>query len=116
MMKKNVWILLFVFVLTLITLGDETLPPQATVGERIKPPAYNDLWVKESLNLDIDSKILGVNIVAYRIQWFNGTWSGWYVPGVNDLYKKPGEPYRRYWACFNDPTHRYIQVKYPIVE
>ena len=40
--------------------------------------------------------------MAYRLRWFSGKWSGWFVPGVNDLYKKPGEPLRRFWACFND--------------
>jgi hypothetical protein len=24
-------------------------------------------------------------IAAYKIRYFNGNWSGWYVPGVNDL-------------------------------
>jgi hypothetical protein len=24
-------------------------------------------------------------IAAYKIRCFNGNWSGWYVPGVNDL-------------------------------
>ena len=32
-----------------------------------------------------DQIIDGVPIAAHKIRFFNGNWSGWYVPGVNDL-------------------------------
>jgi hypothetical protein len=62
--------------------------------------------------LSLDKEKLGVEIIAYRIQWFSGSWSGWYVPGVNDLYKKPYEPLRRYWACFNDHNFEIIYTAF----
>jgi len=72
-------------------------------------PKEDSRWV-DDLSLDPDVKLAGVKIVAYRIHWFSGSWSPWYVPGVNDLYQKTnlGEPERRAWACFNDHTHNYI--------
>lgn len=73
------------------------------------PPQHNTQWVN-SLDLDLDIRILNQKIIAYQIQWFSGSWSGWYVPGINDLYQKAGEPLRRVWATFNDHNYRYISV------
>lgn len=83
------------------------LDKQAYVGTYQFSPRYNNTWVTSSMNTNLDIKLLGVKIVAYRIYWSTG-WSGWYVPGVNDLYKKDGEPLRRYWACFSDHTFEII--------
>jgi hypothetical protein len=59
-------------------------------------------------------------IAAYKIQYSTGEWSGWYVPGVNDLsetYNSYAQecslPYkansmRRKWDLFYDHTHIYI--------
>jgi len=71
------------------------------VAEKLGPRA-DPRWVSNSLDLSLDQKLLGCKIVVYRIQWFDGDWSAWFQPGVNDLYIKSGEPLRRYWACFND--------------
>ncbi len=48
-------------------------------------------------------------VLNYRIQWFSGTWSEWYTPGVNDLDWKtnPDGSYRLVWAYFGDHTHEY---------
>lgn len=90
---------------------DAVLPELATQAKvfsvRLKP-RDDAAWVEECLNLSLDQKKFGCRIVAYRIQWFSGAWSGWFVPGVNDLYKKPGEPLRRFWACFNDHTFEIV--------
>ncbi|WP_017304413.1 hypothetical protein [Spirulina subsalsa] len=72
-------------------------------------PQDNSRWV-HSIDLDLDEVILGEKIVAYRIQWFSGHWSCWYVPGINDLYQKQMESLRRVWAHFNDHNHQYIAI------
>jgi hypothetical protein len=49
-------------------------------------------------------------ILQYRIEWFDGSWSPWYVPGVNDLDWKNNldGTARRIWSYFDDHTHEYI--------
>ncbi len=49
-------------------------------------------------------------ILQYRIQWFDGSWSPWYVPGVNDVDWKTNldGSQRRIWSYFDDHTHEYI--------
>ena len=83
---------------------------QAYVGTQAFIPQQDDEWVEQCLNLSLDQKKWGCKIVAYRIRWFNGNWSGWFVPGVNDLYKKSFEPLRRFWACFNDHAFEIIYM------
>ncbi len=88
-----------------------TLPElenQAYVGIQQFEPQRDQEWVSDCLNLNLDQRKFGCEIVAYKIQWFSGKWSSWYVPGLNDLYKKSGEPLRRYWACFNDHSFEII--------
>ena len=66
-------------------------------------------------------KLRNGTIVAYKIQWWNGKWSGWYVPGVNDMDCKfnqgagtcngvdtCGKGLRRMWSYFSDHVHTYI--------
>jgi hypothetical protein len=84
------------------------LAQQARVFSVRLRPRNDQEWVEACLNLSLDQRKFNCRIVAYRIQWFSGAWSGWFVPGVNDLYKKPGEPLRRFWACFNDHTFEII--------
>ena len=68
-----------------------------------------------------DREILGGEIVAYKIKWFSGRWSGWYVPGVNDAdskfnvrskscrnYPVHTKTLRRMWSYFYDHSHSYI--------
>jgi hypothetical protein len=84
-------------------------PTPTCAQEVASGPAKDSRWCSSTL-LTLDREILGVKIVAYRIQWFSGGWSAWYVPGVNDLYQKSGEPVRRVWACFNDHNFKYLAV------
>lgn len=76
---------------------DMVLPPQGH-------PAGWDL----GMSPDVDRRNYGGTVVAYQIQWFNGTWSGWYVKGQNDVDWKTNDDggSRRVWAYFTDHTHR----------
>ena len=49
-------------------------------------------------------------ILQYRILWFTGQWSPWYVPGVNDVdsLKNIDGSSRRIWSYFDDHTHEYV--------
>jgi hypothetical protein len=110
---KNSLVLLFAGVLlvcnmsTIFAEDSLDLDKQAYVGTCQFSPRADSNWVFSCMNTDLDTKLLGVKIIAYRIKWSSG-WSSWYVPGVNDLYKKNGEPLRRYWACFNDHNFEII--------
>ncbi len=110
-MKKSILILLFVLAFVSISSA-QSVPQQGTGTEVNSGPIGNNLWVTNCLNLNVDMQILGRDIVAYKIKWRKGGWSTWYFPGVNDLYIKQGEPFRRYWACFNDHTFMYIYNKF----
>ncbi|GEM_PF-3271035 len=43
-------------------------------------------------------------IKRYRLRWFGGKWSPWYVPGKNDFDAKTNRDgsQRLMWACFTD--------------
>jgi len=76
-----------------------------------------------NLDVYVDQKILkGCRVVAFQIKWFNGRWSGWYVPGVNDIDWKVNtglkrcngivishNTMRRIWSYFSDHYHTYIK-------
>ena len=74
-------------------------------------------------NRRADEIILRGTIIAYKIKWFSGPWSGWYVPGHNDIdvkfnrrAKRCSIPIyvnslRRMWSYFYDHTHKYIICK-----
>jgi len=79
---------------------------------------YNHGW-HQGLSQNIDNQILGGDIKTYRIRWFNGSWSGWFVPGVNDLDWKVNtnnngainNTARLVWSYFYDHAHQYIICK-----
>ncbi len=53
------------------------------------------------------------DIVAYKIQWFSGAWSDWFITGDNDVdwkHNLDGSK-RRVWSYFTDHNHIYIQCK-----
>lgn len=79
----------------------------------LQPTGRTPGWYK-GLNTEIDNKILGGNIVAYKIRWFNGSWSHWYVTGVNDIdhkFNTNSNDMRRLWSYFTDHQHQYILCK-----
>ena len=48
-------------------------------------------------------------ILIYRICWFNGGWSRWFIPGINDPDSKvEGE---RMWRYFSSHTYEYIEIQ-----
>lgn len=47
-------------------------------------------------------------ILAYRIKWFKGGWSRWFVPGVNDADSKVKGDLM--WRYFRDHESQYIQL------
>ncbi len=74
----------------------------------------NSLWHR-GMSANVDQDVLNGEIIAYQIRWFNGRWSGWYVPGVNDVDTKvnrnnsaKNNTLRRVWSYFYDHTHKYI--------
>ncbi len=82
--------------------------------------ATGDQRWTSGLSLDVDGELFVErgqrqwNVQAYRIQWFNGTWSGWYVAGVNDLDHKynPGpNTMRRMWSYFADHAHQTLACR-----
>ncbi len=80
------------------TCSDMVLPPQG------KAPGWD-----VDMSPDVDRRNYGGTVVAYQIQWFNGTWSGWYTKGQNDLDWKVNEDtgsQRRVWSYFTDHVHR----------
>lgn len=105
-----------------------TVPTQCTeVTEGPRGKGGNNCAWTSSTDLMLDQKLLGGKIVAYKIQWFNGIWSPWYVPGYNDMDWKFNnintqstcqdivtQPYslRRVWSYFQDHTHTYIICKW----
>lgn len=94
---------------------------QASCREVTRGPSRDCRWAA-GLNM-VDQDITDGRIIAYKIRWFNGRWSGWFVPGVNDLdikYNSSGRscsvPYkantlRRRWSNFYDHRHKYVVCK-----
>lgn len=74
-------------------------------------PDHNSQWYLSSLNRNTDVKLLKGKVIAYKLRWFSGSWSGWYVPGFNDMdFKKNVAPntLRRKWSYFSDHQHQAI--------
>lgn len=67
-------------------------------------PLGTSFW--QDLGLDMPSR---QPILRYRIQWNNGGWSPWYIPGLGDEDWKvntKGED-RRVWSYFQDHVFQY---------
>ena len=96
---------------------------QQSVCTEIKSAPTKDCRWHANLDVYADSIILGgCSVVAYKLQWFNGAWSDWFVKGVNDVdvkvnlvaQAKCGTPIvsnsmRRWWSYFYDHSHTYIK-------
>lgn len=86
------------------------LATQDSCTEVTEYASYDIRWGR-GLSLDVDRAIKGGRIVAYKIQWFSGGWSSWYVPGVNDIdskYNSGPNTLRRMWGYFYDHNHSYV--------
>jgi len=72
-------------------------------------PTYNMNWVK-GLSLNVDFQLAGGRIIYYRIQSFSGSFSPYYVPGINDIdtKKNSDQTMRRMWAYFYDHSYEYL--------
>jgi hypothetical protein len=78
-------------------------------------PANDSRWV-QGLSTEVDYTVTGCDVVAHKIQWSQGTWSDWYMVGVNDLdmkYNTSDGTLRRMWAYFTDHNHLYIKCCAP---
>lgn len=88
----------------------------------VRQPTRDCRWASNR-SRRLDQEILGVTIYAFKLQWFNGHWSGWYIPGENELdlkfnrwprrcyppkYNYRARSLRRMWAYFYDHTHKFI--------
>lgn len=78
-----------------------------------QPPSRDKRWALGGVDLNVDWAIKCGDIVAYKLQWFSGDWSGWFVPGINDMDSKVNAKngLRRMWSYFDDHTHSYIICK-----
>ncbi|XP_046543877.1 uncharacterized protein LOC124254077 [Haliotis rubra] len=117
-------VLLAVTVTTVVGYSDYVsydIKTQAKCKEVTRRATRNCVWAA-GLNLFADQLAEnGGRVIAYKIQWFGGGWSGWYVPGFNDMdvkfnirtYRCTKLPYRtntlrRMWSYFYDHTHKFI--------
>ncbi|XP_052234925.1 uncharacterized protein LOC127847212 [Dreissena polymorpha] len=102
-----------------VVIYDSTSRPKCTLINR--SARYDCRW-HAGLNM-ADQVIEGGRIIAYRIQWFAGGWSGWFAPGLNDLDIKfnvnaspcalpvKAKSLRRWWSYFYDHIHEFIICK-----
>lgn len=90
--------------------GQKTPTCNGATVNIVEPPLNN--WGEngsfEKLGLDTSTH---PEILRYRIQWFDGNWSNWYIPGFGDQDWKnnPDGTPRRVWAYFDDHTHEYVK-------
>lgn len=82
--------------------------PAQCLKETTEQPTFEIRW-SQGLAVDNDVRIIGKMIVGYQIQWFNGSWSQVYTPGVDDIdwVTNNDGSQRRVWSYFYDHTHRY---------
>ena len=86
----------------------------------VRARTRNCNWLQYSTSAD--QVIHNGEIPVYRIRWFNGRWSNYFVTGYNDLDHKvnrhktfycSGRPIyynsvRRLWSYFYDHTHQFL--------
>jgi len=70
----------------------------------VSQPLGGSFW--QNLELNIPEH----NIIQYRIQWYGGTWSPWYIPGSGDIdwTLNSNGNHRRVWSYFDDHQFEYI--------
>lgn len=80
-----------------------------TCADLVLPPQGKAAGWDVDMAPDVDRRNYGGTVVAYQIQWFDGTWSGWYSKDQNDVDWKVNEDTgakRRVWSYFTDHQHR----------
>uniref|UniRef100_A0A7S3Z338 VWFD domain-containing protein n=1 Tax=Lotharella globosa TaxID=91324 RepID=A0A7S3Z338_9EUKA len=101
------------------TCGSKTFScvPPCSDPQNVWVGGYSTNFAGDSLqdHYNADILILNRTICRYRIHWFSGSKSGWYYPGVNDIFdSKKNERIwnpdsvakgRRAWTMFADHTH-----------
>ena len=94
------------FRLNISGAGGATCTPTSTPT---RSPTWDSRWT-QGTSLSLDNAILGKDIGMYRIQWFNGTWSPWYTPGVDDIdwVRNNDGSQRRVWSYFIDHNHQFL--------
>ncbi|MCH7727265.1 MAG: hypothetical protein IH991_12415 [Planctomycetes bacterium] len=88
----------------LLTQYAQTLAKSKDVRQVKNPAARN----RHHFELGLDTS-KHPEILMYRIRWFSGTWSGWFVPGFNDRERGKGRNVR-HWGCFNDHQHEVVST------
>lgn len=93
-------------------------------SEVIEMTPRNDTIFESSFDRNLDYKHLGGRVIAYKIQWFNGNWSRWFVPDFNDVdWKYTAAPpkdgskvsvplLRRVWSYFGNHNYSYVICKW----
>jgi hypothetical protein len=91
----------------------------ANCTEEIKTATYDCRW-PSGVRGRMDEIVYSGRIAAYQIQWSSGSWSGWFVPGMNDRDSKfnpsalscslpyPVNGMRLAWAYFYDHKHKIV--------
>jgi hypothetical protein len=114
-----------VCLLSVVSASDRVIyniATQATCSEITRGPQRSkECGWRAGLYTNVDQFYLKGRIAAYQIRWFNGNWSSWFVPGVNDIdgkvnvrsracrdFKVNPKSMRRWWSSFYDHTHKYI--------
>jgi hypothetical protein len=80
----------------------ETLSKVKDVQRAKKSASRDKHWFNQGLDTSKHPELL-----MYRIRWFSGGWSGWFVPGFNDRETGKGRNVR-HWGCFSDHEHEII--------
>jgi hypothetical protein len=95
---------------------------QATCKEITRGPQRSrECGWHAGLYTNVDQFYLKGRIAAYKIRWSGGSWSSWFVPGINDIdikfnvygrycrhFKVNPKSMRRWWSYFYDHTHKFI--------
>ena len=113
----------FIFFATIFSIlsavyGQQTLVDVSTQAvcsdSGVLGPSGENRWAEAGLDTDVDTYLKCGEIVAFKLQWFSGGWSDWFVVGVNDVDgKSDGSSLtlKRMWSYFADHTHQYIICK-----
>ncbi|MFA6273658.1 MAG: Ser-Thr-rich GPI-anchored membrane family protein, partial [Candidatus Paceibacterota bacterium] len=117
-MKKYI---VFLIILSVLIIGvskasAESVCEEKTITESaLRGASSIGYWWKLGTNIPAGSE--ASKVLRYRIQWFSGNWSPWYVPGESDIdsVKMPDGTDRRIWSYFDDHNHQYVKCAENIV-